>query len=296
MKRKILLIGAIICIFQFFYLPLGSAKRLMPEYIFKAPPMNYYFRLKGVIFSFTSPAGAKGIGQVAAQLLYMRLLKRGVFEEIISEIERGEIGQEEQLRITKERGYDLIINGKVLCCFDGRPMFSTRATEEFKVFDVKNGNLLWHAMAVGISEPIEEKDYIFYRRKAKSSLSIEQLLEINAEKFINLLLYESPEIALMTKDMKMVEAGFHFITIKDYERAMLYFKEALEINPQNPYAYLNLGYIYQNTGRPKDAEKMYKKVLEINPADIIRDSTDPTVVGMRLVDLAKRNLQELKLK
>jgi len=50
-----------------------------------------------------------------------------------------------------------------------------------------------------------------------------------------------------------------------YEKAVLFFKKAIEADPQFEEAYSNLGNIYQVMGKQKEAESLYLKAIEIDP-------------------------------
>jgi len=43
------------------------------------------------------------------------------------------------------------------------------------------------------------------------------------------------------------------------------YKKAIELNPQNYRAYIELGRLYMIQGKPAEAEQLYKKAIELNP-------------------------------
>jgi len=53
----------------------------------------------------------------------------------------------------------------------------------------------------------------------------------------------------------------------DWEKAKQAYYKAIEINPKSHEAYFNLAYLCFNENRPQDAVECYKKALEINPED-----------------------------
>jgi signal peptidase I len=57
------------------------------------------------------------------------------------------------------------------------------------------------------------------------------------------------------------ELGGIYFQKKDYEKARMYYQNALDIEPENPYALHNMGYAYWNTGDTKKAEEYLKKAL-----------------------------------
>ncbi|MGE3277327.1 MAG: hypothetical protein AB7O67_19605 [Vicinamibacterales bacterium] len=96
--------------------------------------------------------------------------------------------------------------------------------------------------------------------------------------------------------MSHIQKGFDAFTDLDYVTAEKEFSEALEDDPDNPYAQLNLGAVFQNTGRPLLAIPLYQKVLvtgkDVRPtkkANAEDDEENPT-----LAELAQQNLDKLK--
>ena len=94
--------------------------------------------------------------------------------------------------------------------------------------------------------------------------------------------------------MKWIDDGYNYLVAKDYDKAEFWFKKALSINPDNPYAFLNLGVVYERQGNTGEAITMYQKVIELNPKIVVKESTDPQKTGYTLVDLAKDNLTMLQ--
>ena len=45
------------------------------------------------------------------------------------------------------------------------------------------------------------------------------------------------------------------------------FKNAIELNPNNASAYVDLGWFYRNQGKLTEAEQLFKKAIELNPKD-----------------------------
>jgi general secretion pathway protein D len=97
-----------------------------------------------------------------------------------------------------------------------------------------------------------------------------------------------------TEDMVLSDQGFELLESEDYDTAEGYFKRALEINPDNPYALLNLGVVYDVKGEREKAIRMYEKVIKLDPDDRAALSTNPEKIGYRLGDIAKDNLKRLR--
>jgi len=49
--------------------------------------------------------------------------------------------------------------------------------------------------------------------------------------------------------------------------AVLQFDQAAKINPRDPVPLFNLAAIYQKSGRPDLAVKLYERVLQLSPGD-----------------------------
>jgi len=97
-----------------------------------------------------------------------------------------------------------------------------------------------------------------------------------------------------TEDMILSDQGFELLEAEDYDTAEGYFERALEINPDNPYALLNLGVVYDVKGEREKAIRMYEKVIKLDPDDRATLSTNPDKIGNRLGDIAKDNLKRLR--
>jgi tetratricopeptide (TPR) repeat protein len=95
--------------------------------------------------------------------------------------------------------------------------------------------------------------------------------------------------------MKWIDMGYRQLMIaKNYDKAQFYFQEALKINPNNAYAYLNLGVTYEKKNQIPEAIEMYKKVITLNPQELITETNIPELIGRPLVELAKYNLNQLQ--
>ena len=97
-----------------------------------------------------------------------------------------------------------------------------------------------------------------------------------------------------SKDMMLSNKGFEEISKGRYAEAGTHLEEALRVNPDNPYALLNMGVVYHETGRLQKAREMYERVIALQPGEPASLSNMASFEGKRLVDLAKRNLELLK--
>lgn len=93
--------------------------------------------------------------------------------------------------------------------------------------------------------------------------------------------------------------GYKAFEDKDYTRAEVEFLKALEDDPNDPYVQLNLGAVYQNTGRPELARVFYQKVLitgkDVTPSRKANtEETDKKKKDPTLAELAQINLELLQ--
>ena len=100
--------------------------------------------------------------------------------------------------------------------------------------------------------------------------------------------------ATTTSDMAYSNRGFDELSQGNYTKAEEYLEKALSVNPYNPYAILNMGVVYQNTGRHDMARQMYQKVIKLESKASAERSNKDWAVGDNLAEIAKKNLDTLK--
>jgi len=93
--------------------------------------------------------------------------------------------------------------------------------------------------------------------------------------------------------MSLSDIGFQKLQNKQYDEARNYFNEALDINPDYPYALMNLGVICEREGKTVDAIAYYQKVLDNATANgkDLTEGAGPT--GLNLRKLCKENIERL---
>jgi tetratricopeptide (TPR) repeat protein len=97
----------------------------------------------------------------------------------------------------------------------------------------------------------------------------------------------------LSEDMILSEQGFDALSRGNYQEAEEYLDKALALNRINPYALLNMGVVYQNTGRYEEARMMYIRVISQNPDATAIRSTREGSTGKTLAEIAKENLATL---
>ena len=99
--------------------------------------------------------------------------------------------------------------------------------------------------------------------------------------------------ATSSRDMTYMNQGFDELSNGNFQKAEEYLEKALAINPDNLYAILNIGVVYQNTGRPEKAGEMYHKVIDRESKSPASRSNKDWAVGEKLADIARKNLENL---
>jgi hypothetical protein len=159
----------------------------LPMYSYRNPDANHYKGATVGIFLFESPEAAPDTGYVAADIVYRDLLIREWFPRVIPEFEDYAQDPVYQMRIAKERGYDLIISGRVDYYFDGSELLGSRVDQLLRVHDVETGEMIWSAKASETGSVIYDADRIFYVERGAAAPSTVALMKANSTKFCNML-------------------------------------------------------------------------------------------------------------
>ena len=91
----------------------------------------------------------------------------------------------------------------------------------------------------------------------------------------------------------LTDLGFAKLQRSEFLEAKDYFLQALDIDPENPYATINLGVVYEREGNVQGAREMYQKVLELNPGEEQQDEWRQSPYDA-LKQLARENIQHLR--
>jgi outer membrane protein OmpA-like peptidoglycan-associated protein len=95
------------------------------------------------------------------------------------------------------------------------------------------------------------------------------------------------------KEKELVENGYIALTAGDYPTAENLLERALTINSRNPFTWLNLGVVYQDTHRYDEARVAYKTVIDLKPSQTAKASNVDGYSGKSLADIARINLANL---
>lgn len=93
--------------------------------------------------------------------------------------------------------------------------------------------------------------------------------------------------------MSLSDIGHRKIQEKQYDEARNYFKEALEINPNSPYAFMNLGIISEQEGKTDEAISYYQQAIDNvgNNEGGVTEGAGPT--GRNLQKICRENIERL---
>ena len=91
----------------------------------------------------------------------------------------------------------------------------------------------------------------------------------------------------------LADLGFAKLQNGEFAKAKGYFQQALKINPDNPYALINLGIVYEHEGNSDQAVRMYQRVLDLaGQGKNARDAAPG--VDQALQNTARENLKQLR--
>jgi len=67
--------------------------------------------------------------------------------------------------------------------------------------------------------------------------------------------------------------GVEFLLRNNIEDAFRYLRKSVDLAPKVPYMWINLGALYRNQGKLKEAEIAYRNALEIDPENLVAISS-----------------------
>ncbi len=102
---------------------------------------------------------------------------------------------------------------------------------------------------------------------------------------------ENPEHA-----EKLTAKGYENLVEGDLSGAGEFFREALGIDPVNPYALLNMGVVHEKSGNIEAALGMYQKVIAVGSGEFAGSVTGPDKVGASLKELAWESIKRISSK
>ena len=265
------------------------SKKHTPAHIYKRSSDDLSMDTTIGVFRFSPPEYAPGSGYAAAAMFYRELLERG-FKSVTAEFDVHDIRLDNIMEIAEKKNYELIITGQITYYISGNDLQESRVDEQIKVIDVSTRETIWYAEAVEIGKPVYASDYIFFSTAGRTPPSPTVLMRRNARKFCNMFLTTSKKQKSLPKDMRLVNDGYNYMVTKKYEKAKSLFEKALNINPDNAYALLNLGFVHEKQGNKEEAIKLYQKIIALYQGDINKASNGRIKIEQSLVALTTERL------
>jgi len=93
----------------------------------------------------------------------------------------------------------------------------------------------------------------------------------------------------LSADMRLSNRGYENILSRDYTQAEKHLAEALAINPDNPYALINMGVVYENTGREAQAREMYEKARAVGSREVPSRTSQDWAKDKSLAEIAEKD-------
>jgi tetratricopeptide (TPR) repeat protein len=97
----------------------------------------------------------------------------------------------------------------------------------------------------------------------------------------------------VSRDMRLVNKGFSAIERGQLVEAEKVLLEAVQANPNNPYALLDLGTVYQRTDRFDQARVMFEKVIALDSKQKPTKHSQSVNGAKTLREIAEDNLKML---
>lgn len=151
----------------------------------------------------------------------------------------------------------------------GRTGFTRQNWEQAAAYALNNGGDLNEALT-WINNSISGQ---FYSQKTFNNLAIKaQILNKLGKKdeFVSMM----DEASGLANANQLNALGYQMLGLKDYDRALNYFKSAVKMDPDNPNVYDSLGEAYKTMGNKKEAIKQFKKSLSMNPPPNVRANSE----------------------
>ena len=93
----------------------------------------------------------------------------------------------------------------------------------------------------------------------------------------------------MEHAVKLTITGYEKLMADNVQEAKTYFLKALDINPENPFALMNMGVVFEKEGNPEKALEMYQAVVNVGTTETAIETSDKEKNGALLVDIAREH-------
>ncbi|WP_242204462.1 DUF2911 domain-containing protein [Aestuariivivens insulae] len=153
--------------------------------------------------------------------------------------------------------------------FDGQDGFLRQNWEQAANYALNNGGDLKEALG-WINNAISGQ---FYSQKTFNNLAIKgQILNKmgNTDEYTALM----DEASAIANKSQLNALGYQMLAVKDYTRALKYFKQNVANHPDDANGYDSLGECYKTMGDKKNAIKYLKKSLSMNPPANVKANSE----------------------
>lgn len=160
-----------------------------PEAIYTIPPENTAAGHTAMVFGFTEPAYAPGIGKTASLDMAHALVQNGLFMEVKMNPTSCNQPLQALNAIARRAGYALFVCGNISYYFEGSDFAAAGIFQDIRVFKtgIPQPVLLWHAEAREATAPIARTDYILFHSAGAAAPATPLLLERNSLKFSHMI-------------------------------------------------------------------------------------------------------------
>ncbi len=97
-----------------------------------------------------------------------------------------------------------------------------------------------------------------------------------------------------THAMKLTEEGYGKLVADKLDEAKQYFRKALQIDPKNAYALLDMGVVSERQGAYSEAMRYYQAVITVDTKAAAVEASNEEKRGLPLVEIARQNIERLR--
>ena len=94
--------------------------------------------------------------------------------------------------------------------------------------------------------------------------------------------------------VKLADIGYEKLAGGQNLAAKDYFMESLEIDPNNPFALINLGVLFEKEQAYPQAIQMYQRVIDTGTYEVARSPEGYEGIDISLVQIARENIAHVK--
>ena len=96
-----------------------------------------------------------------------------------------------------------------------------------------------------------------------------------------------------SNDQVLVDKAYEAMHDGNYAYAEVYLDAAMQVNPSNSFALLNMGIVYEHTAREEEARALYANLIRLAPTNKVMRADDDSWIGKTVTQLAEERLAGL---